>query len=118
MNETQLKTGQNDMSTLAKDARSLINATSDVASQKFGEARQHVVETVERAKETAGCVRDQAVDYAKAADKSLHEHPYKAVGIAVGVGAILGYLVSRRGSRNGDYRHSFSQGDIEADYPR
>jgi hypothetical protein len=40
------------------------------------------------------------------------------VGIAVGVGAILGYLVSRRGSRNGDYRHSFSQGDIEADYPR
>ena len=89
------------MGTLAKDARSLITATTDVASQKFGEARQRVVETVESAKQTAGRVRDQAVDYAKAADKAMHAHPYRAVGIAVGVGAILGFLVSRRGSRNG-----------------
>jgi ElaB/YqjD/DUF883 family membrane-anchored ribosome-binding protein len=102
MNETQIKTGQNDMSTLAKDARSLITATTDVASQKFGEARQRVVETVGRAKETAGRVRDQAVDYAKTADEAVRQHPYQALGIAFGVGAILGYLVSRRGSRNGD----------------
>jgi ElaB/YqjD/DUF883 family membrane-anchored ribosome-binding protein len=102
MNETRIKTGQNDMGTLAKDARSLMTATTDVAAQKFGEARQRVVETVESAKETAGRVRDQAVDYAKAADEALHEHPYQAIGIAFGVGALLGYLVRRRGSRNGD----------------
>jgi len=90
------------MGTLAKDTSSLITATSDVAAQKFGEARQRVVETVESAKETAGRVRDQAVDYAKAADEALHEHPYQAIGIAFGVGALLGYLVRRRGSRNGD----------------
>lgn len=36
MNETHIKTGQNDMTTLAKDARSLINATTEAASQKFG----------------------------------------------------------------------------------
>jgi ElaB/YqjD/DUF883 family membrane-anchored ribosome-binding protein len=90
------------MGTLAKDARSLMTATSDVAAQKFGEARQRVVETVESAKETAGRVRDQAVDYAKAADEALHEHPYRTLGIAFGVGALLGYLVRRRGSRNGD----------------
>jgi ElaB/YqjD/DUF883 family membrane-anchored ribosome-binding protein len=79
-----------------------MTATSDVAAQKFGEARQRVVETVESAKETAGRVRDQAVDYAKAADEALHEHPYQAIGIAFGVGALLGYLVGRRGSLNGD----------------
>jgi len=90
------------MGTLAKDTSSLITATSDVAAQKFGEARQRVVETVESAKETAGRVRDQAVDYAKAADEALHEHPYQAIGIAFGVGALLGYLVRRRRSRNGD----------------
>ena len=102
MNETQIKTGQNDMGTLAKDARSLINATTEVASQKFGEARQRVVEKVESAKETASRVRDQAEDYAKATDEAVRQHPYQALGIAFGVGAILGYLVSRRGSRNGD----------------
>ena len=102
MNETQIKTGQNDMGTLAKDARSLINATTDVASQKFGEARQRVVEKVENAKEAAGRVRDQAVDYAKAADKAMHQNPYQVLGIAFGIGAIVGYLLSRRGSLNGD----------------
>ena len=90
------------MGSLAKDARSLMTASTDVAAQKFGEACQRVVETVESAKETASCVRNQAVDYAKAADEAVHEHPYTALGIAVGVGALLGYLVSRRGSRNGD----------------
>src|ERR1017187_5729799 len=102
MNETQIKTRQNDMGMLAKDARSLITATTDVASQKLGEARQRVVETVESAKETAGCVRDQAVDYAKATDEAVRQHPYQALGIAFGVGAIFGYIVSRWGSRNGD----------------
>jgi ElaB/YqjD/DUF883 family membrane-anchored ribosome-binding protein len=88
------------MSTLAKDARSLISATTDVASQKFGEARQRVVETVESAKETAARFRDQTVDYAKATDEAVRQHPYRAMGIAVGVGALVGYLVPRRCSRN------------------
>ena len=92
----------NDLGTLAKDARSLINATTDVASQKLGEARQLVVETVESAKETAGRVRGQAVDCAKATDEAVRQHPYQALGIAFGVGAILGYLVSHRDFRNGD----------------
>ena len=102
MNETKITAGHNDLATLTKDARSLITAATDVATEKCGEVRQRVVETVESAEETAGRVRDQAVDYAKAADKAVREHPYKALGIALGVGAILGYLVSHRGSRNGD----------------
>jgi ElaB/YqjD/DUF883 family membrane-anchored ribosome-binding protein len=32
----------------------------------------------------------------------VRQHPYQALGIAFGVGAIFGYLVSRQGSRNGD----------------
>jgi ElaB/YqjD/DUF883 family membrane-anchored ribosome-binding protein len=101
MNETKITAGHNDLGALAKDARSLITATAEVATQKLGDVRQRVVETVETAKETAGRVRDQAVDYAKATDEAVHEHPYKAIGIALGVGALLGYLISRRGSRNG-----------------
>ena len=100
--ESKITAGHTDLGTLAKDARSLITATTDVATQKVADVRQRVVETVDSAKQTAGRVRDQAIAQAKAADKAVHEHPYKALGIALGVGAILGYLVSRRGSRNGD----------------
>jgi ElaB/YqjD/DUF883 family membrane-anchored ribosome-binding protein len=92
----------NDMGTLAEDARTLMTATADVPGEKVVDARKRVADALESAKEIAGRVRDQAVDYAKAADKAVREHPYKALGIALGVGAILGYLVSRRGSRNGD----------------
>jgi ElaB/YqjD/DUF883 family membrane-anchored ribosome-binding protein len=92
----------NDMGTLAEDARALMAATADVAGEKVGEARKRLAAALDSAKEIAGRVRDKAVDYAKATDEAVHEHPYQAIGIALGVGALIGYLVARRGSRKGD----------------
>jgi ElaB/YqjD/DUF883 family membrane-anchored ribosome-binding protein len=92
----------NDMGTLAEDARALMAATVDVAGEKVGEARKRLAAALERGKEIAGDVRDKAVAGAKATDKAVREHPYQAIGIALGVGALLGYLVARRRSRNSD----------------
>ena len=92
----------NDMGQLAEDARALMAATADVAGEKVGEARKRLAAALERGKEIYGCVRDKAVEGAKAADEAVHEHPYQAIAIALGVGAILGYLVARRCSRNRD----------------
>ena len=92
----------NDLGTLAEDARALMTATADVAGEKVGEARQRVAAALERAREIAGNVRDKAVAGAKAADEAVHEHPYQAIAIGVGVGALLGYLLARRCSRNND----------------
>jgi ElaB/YqjD/DUF883 family membrane-anchored ribosome-binding protein len=98
--ETQSTT--NDMGTLAEDARDLMTATADVAGEKVSAARKRLAAALERAKEIAGDVRDKAVAGAKATDKAVHEHPYQAIAIGVGVGAILGYLIARRCSRNCD----------------
>jgi len=100
--DRQTRATLNDMGPFAEDARALMTATTDMAAEKLAEARQHVVATVGSAKETAGRVRDQAVDYAKAAAKAAHEHPYRAIGIALGVGALLGCFVLRWSLRNGD----------------
>lgn len=91
----------NDMSTLAEDARALMAATADVAGEKVGEIRERLAAALESGKEIYGRARDKAVEGAKGADRAVHEHPYEAIGIALGVGALLGYLVSRRCSRNG-----------------
>lgn len=91
-----------DMSTLAEDARALIAATADVAGEKVGEARKRLAATLENGKEIYGRVRDKAVEGAKVADQAVHEHPYESIGIALGVGALIGCLVARRCSRNGD----------------
>jgi ElaB/YqjD/DUF883 family membrane-anchored ribosome-binding protein len=98
--ETQATT--NDMGTLAEDARDLMTATADVAGEKVSAARKRLAAALERAKAIAGRVREKAVEGAKATDKAVHEHPYQAIAIGVGVGAILGYLIARRCSRNCD----------------
>ncbi len=92
----------NDLGTIAEDARALMTATADVAGEKVAEARKRLTVALERAKEIAGRVRAKAVEGAKAADEAVHEHPYQAIAIGVGVGALVGYLVARRCSCNRD----------------
>ena len=92
----------NEIGTLAEDARALMTATADVAGEKVNEARKRLAAALDRAKEIATRVRDKAVEGAKAADVAVHEHPYQAIAIGVGIGAILGYLISRRCSRSCD----------------
>ena len=101
MNE-ETRVTSNNMDTLAEDARALMAATADVAGDKVSEARKRLAAALESGKEVYGRVRDKTVDCAKATDEAVHEHPYQAIGIAIGVGALNGYLVAHRGSRNGD----------------
>src|SRR5665213_3046589 len=91
-----------DLGQLADDARAFMSATADVAGEKVGEARKRLAAALERAREIAGTVRDKAVAGAKATDEAVHEHPYQAIAIGVGVGALVGYLLGRRCSRNCD----------------
>jgi len=91
----QVNAVRNDLDSLAKEARALMAATADVAAEKVAEARQ-------RGQEFAGSLRNKALEGAKAADEAVRDHPYQAMGIALGVGAILGALVACRYSRNGD----------------
>ena len=92
----------NDMGALAEDARALMAATADVAGEKVGEARNRLAAALERGKEIYGRVREKAVEGAKAADEAVHEHPYQAIAIGVGVGALVGYLIARRCTCNRD----------------
>jgi len=100
--DKQTQAIRNDMGQLAEDARALMAATADVAGEKVGEARKRLAAALERGREIYGRVREKAVEGAKAADEAVHEHPYQAIAIGVGVGTILGYLIARRCSRNCD----------------
>jgi len=93
---------RDDLGKLAEDASALMAATADVAGEKVGQARQRLAAALETAKTIAGNVRDKAVAGAKATDEAVHEHPYQAIAIGVGVGALIGYLLGRRCSRNRD----------------
>ena len=98
----QTQATSNHLGSLAEDARALMAATADVAGEKVSEARKRLAAALESGKKILGRVKDKAVEGAKATDEAVREHPYQAVAVAFGVGAIVGYLVSRRGTRNND----------------
>jgi ElaB/YqjD/DUF883 family membrane-anchored ribosome-binding protein len=84
------------VSNLADDAHALLAATADVAETKVVEARKRLSAALERGKQAWGQVQDCAVSQAKAADEVIRDHPYQSIGIAFGVGALLGLLLKRR----------------------
>lgn len=98
--ETQ--TSSSDLGQLAEDAHALMAATADATDEHVATARKRLAAALESAKAMAGKVREKAVAGAKATNEAVHEHPYQAIAIGVGVGMIAGYLLGRRSSHNRD----------------
>ena len=98
----QTHTISDDVNELAEATRAFVTATTDDAKAKVGEAREHLVDTLEGGKALCGRMRDKAIEGGKIADGVVRGHPYKVIGIAFGVGALIGDLFARRNSLNGD----------------
>jgi len=60
-----------------------------------GELRAKLDAAVEKTKAVCERLQEQTVAAAKASDKAVREHPYQAIGIALGVGVLIGVLVAR-----------------------
>ena len=81
---------------LLADAQALLSATAHVAEEKVIEARKRLTAAIEKGKEAWDTVQEKAVAGAKATDQVIRENPYKAMLVALGVGAVVGYLLHRR----------------------
>lgn len=97
---SNIKTVRNDMKALVKDAQELLREASLASGEKAEELRARGLALLETAMEKAHEVQAVALEKGKAAaqstDEFVHEHPWKAVGIAAGVGLVIGMLISRR----------------------
>ena len=93
---------RNDLGTLAEDARALMAATADVAGEKVVEARERLAAALESSKEIYGQVRNKTIEGVKVADRIVRDNPYPAIGIAFGIGAVIGCVIANRCSRNCD----------------
>lgn len=85
-----------DAKVLLEHARELLDATKDVADEKIALARKRLKQTLESGTHKYEELQEKVATAAKAADNTVREHPYEAIAIAFGVGALVGFLVSRR----------------------
>ena len=84
-----------DLRVVAHDAEALIKATAGDMSDKAKDARARLSQAVASAKETAQQLQARAAEKAKLADEVVRDHPYESVGVAFGVGLLLGVLFGR-----------------------
>lgn len=88
-----------DLRVVVRDAEELLRATAGQAGDKVASARERVQESLAVAKErliaAEHAVVEKTKQAAKATDEYVHENPWKSVGIAAGVGLIVGMLISR-----------------------
>ena len=80
-----------DFKVLVADAEALLKATAGQSGETLAAMRAKVEMTEA---EQAALVKAKAA--AEATDTYVHENPWQAVGIAAGVGLVIGLLIGRR----------------------
>lgn len=82
------------------DAEALLKATASQGDSKIVELRAQAEESLKVVKARLAEAQHEIVvrsrEAAKATDVYVHENPWKAVGIAAGVGLVVGLLIARR----------------------
>ena len=83
-----------DVKVLTKDVQELLKATASVVGEKASEARVKVEESLKVAQDKLATVHESAKAKGKeaitATDEYVRDNPWNAVGIAAGVGFMLG----------------------------
>jgi ElaB/YqjD/DUF883 family membrane-anchored ribosome-binding protein len=88
------ETGQENAGQEMKSAaRSTVQTAKDQLVQKGQEAANRLSGALNDAKTK---IQESTTAGAKATDRAIREHPYEAIGIAFGVGVLIGVLINRR----------------------
>ena len=89
-----------DFRVVVSDAEELLRATASQAGEKVAAAREKVQESLRRAKvklaEAEEVLIDKGKQAARVTDEYVHDKPWQAVGIAAGIGFMIGLLIGRR----------------------
>jgi ElaB/YqjD/DUF883 family membrane-anchored ribosome-binding protein len=89
-----------DFKAVVKDAEELLRHAARDAGDSYNEARARLEQSLKAARAELEVLEKAMLDgtrrAARATDGYVHDHPWEAVGIAAGVGLLLGMLISRR----------------------
>jgi len=89
-----------DLKTVGRDAKDLMNAAAGKAGEKVSQMRSQMQSRLDSAlqstRETAERAQAKAASAAKATDQCIRDHPYETVGVFLGLGILVGFLIARR----------------------
>lgn len=90
----------NDLGAVFADVDALVRATANLGGEKVAEARARVEESLRLVKtrmtEAKAALRVKARSAVKATDAYVHDNTWEAMGVAGGIGLVIGVLIARR----------------------
>jgi ElaB/YqjD/DUF883 family membrane-anchored ribosome-binding protein len=89
-----------DLKVVISDTEELLRMTADEVGESANELRGRLQERLSQARVHLSHAQEAAVARAKAAglatDEYVHDHPWNSIGVAAGIGFLIGLLISRR----------------------
>jgi ElaB/YqjD/DUF883 family membrane-anchored ribosome-binding protein len=89
-----------DLQTVVRDAEALLKATAGQAGDKLQEVRARAEDSVRQAKSRIHSLEQDALRSGKelvdSTEDYVKQNPWQALGVAAGVGLVLGVLLSRK----------------------
>ncbi len=89
-----------DIKTVLADAEDLLKQAANTNGERASELSDKALALLKQANEKASDVQvvvvEKSKQAARATDDYVHDHPWQAVGIAAGIGVVIGLLLNRR----------------------
>jgi ElaB/YqjD/DUF883 family membrane-anchored ribosome-binding protein len=89
-----------DLRSVMTDTEDLLKATAAQTGERVDRVRQRAEESMRTARarieETGRVAADRAGEAARSVDAQVHANPWGAIGVAAGIGLIVGILIGRR----------------------
>lgn len=90
----------NDLRAVVRDAQQLLDSGVANCSAQAQQTRQRLEAAMEEARQSwAECrpnVRQRLSQWQHASDDYVHQHPWTTMGVAIGMGVAMGWLLGRR----------------------
>jgi len=100
MSEINKEKLMSDIKTVLADAEDLLKQAASSTGDRAAELREKAMSRLKQAKDKAADVQVVVVEKgkkaARATDDYVHEHPWTSIGVAAGVGVLIGLLINRK----------------------
>lgn len=87
---------QHSLNTISQEARGILDGISKDSGEYTGQIKDRLSGLAEYAGEASHELERQFRDKASAVDSLVHRRPYECLGIAIGLGVLVGLLSSGR----------------------
>jgi ElaB/YqjD/DUF883 family membrane-anchored ribosome-binding protein len=85
-----------DLREVVHEGEELLRLGASELNEKGGVARERLLAALESAKDMGHRLQDGTIRGAKATDKIIRDYPYHSLGVAFGIGLLIGVLVNRK----------------------